>query len=79
MRYNRVIDAYSRTIDTLLAMQHPEGGFAGGPGQFAHLLPTYAAVCALAITGRSGSGGGWDDIDRYAFTTRLVNLCTDLE
>ncbi|KAJ3559310.1 hypothetical protein NM688_g417 [Phlebia brevispora] len=52
------------TIDTLLAMQHPDGGFAGGPGQFAHLLPTYAAVCALAIVGRPGKGGGWDDIDR---------------
>ncbi|KAF7797279.1 hypothetical protein EIP86_008474 [Pleurotus ostreatoroseus] len=53
-----------RTMDTLLAMQHPDGGFAGGPGQFAHLLPTYAAVCALAIVGRPGKGGGWDDINR---------------
>ena len=57
-----------KTIDTLLAMQHPDGGFGGGPHQFAHLLPTYAAVCALAIVGRPGPGGGWDDIDRYVLS-----------
>ena len=54
-----------RAIDTVLACQHPDGGFGGGPAQSAHLLPTYAAVCALAITGRPGPGGGWDEIDRY--------------
>ena len=31
--------------------QDPEGGFAGGPGQVAHLAPTYAAVNALVIIG----------------------------
>lgn len=25
-----------------------------------HLLPTYAAVVSLAITGHAGPGGGWD-------------------
>ena len=50
-------------------MQHPDGGFAGGPGQVAHLLPTYAAVCSLAIVGRPGDGGGWDNIDRCATDT----------
>lgn len=53
-----------RAVDTLLAMQHPEGGFCGGPGQAAHLLPTYAAVSALAIVGQPGEGGGWDKINR---------------
>lgn len=53
-----------RCIETILACQHPDGGFGGGPGQFAHLLPTYAAVSALAVVGRSGPGGGWDQIDR---------------
>jgi len=53
-----------RAIDTLLAFQHPEGGFGGGPGQMPHLLPTYAAVCALAIVGKPGEKGGWDAIDR---------------
>ncbi|EIW78087.1 terpenoid cyclases protein prenyltransferase [Coniophora puteana RWD-64-598 SS2] len=63
-----------RAIDTILAWQHPDGGFGGGPGQAAHLLPTYAAVCALAIVGRPGPGGGWDQIDRekmYAFFMSL--------
>ena len=31
--------------------QDPEGGYAGGPGQLAHLAPTYAAVNALTIIG----------------------------
>ncbi|KAJ3482523.1 hypothetical protein NLI96_g6922 [Meripilus lineatus] len=53
-----------RTTDTILALQHPNGGFAGGPGQAAHLLPTYASICALAIVGKPGEGGGWDQIDR---------------
>ncbi|KAF8342461.1 terpenoid cyclases/protein prenyltransferase alpha-alpha toroid [Amanita rubescens] len=53
-----------RSIDKILTWQHPEGGFGGGPGQAAHLLPTYAAVCALAIVGRPGQNGGWDQINR---------------
>lgn len=53
-------------IDKMIACQHAGGGFGGGPGQFAHLLPTYAAVCTLAIVGRPGAGGGWDQIDRCA-------------
>ncbi|XP_030628041.1 protein farnesyltransferase subunit beta [Chanos chanos] len=31
--------------------QSPTGGFGGGPGQHAHLAPTYAAVNALCILG----------------------------
>ena len=54
-----------RSIDTIMACQHPEGGFGGGPGQAPHLIPTYAAVAALAIVGRPGPDGGWDQIDRY--------------
>ncbi|KAH0835434.1 terpenoid cyclases/protein prenyltransferase alpha-alpha toroid [Lanmaoa asiatica] len=63
-----------RAIDKILAWQHPDGGFGGGPGQAAHLLPTYASVCSLAIVGRPGPGGGWDQIDReklYAFFMSL--------
>ncbi|KAH8111560.1 terpenoid cyclases/Protein prenyltransferase [Phellopilus nigrolimitatus] len=63
-----------RCIDTIMACQHPEGGFGGGPHQFPHLLPTYAAVSALAVVGRPGPGGGWDQIDRakmYAFFLSL--------
>ncbi|PIO77850.1 prenyltransferase and squalene oxidase repeat-containing domain protein, partial [Teladorsagia circumcincta] len=32
----------------LKTCQHPDGGFGGGPGQYAHLAPTYASVMALA-------------------------------
>lgn len=35
----------------LARCQSPNGGFAGGPGQHAHLAPTYAAVNALCILG----------------------------
>ncbi|KAI0288862.1 terpenoid cyclases/protein prenyltransferase alpha-alpha toroid [Russula brevipes] len=57
-------DNKQRAIDTIMQWQHPDGGFGGGPGQAAHLLATYAAVCSLAIVGRPGPGGGWDQIDR---------------
>ncbi|KAF9171681.1 hypothetical protein BGX21_009152 [Mortierella sp. AD011] len=40
-----------RAISTLKHMQCETGGFAGGPGQEAHLAPTYAAVNVLAIIG----------------------------
>ncbi|KJA22447.1 hypothetical protein HYPSUDRAFT_139271 [Hypholoma sublateritium FD-334 SS-4] len=63
-----------RCLEKIMAWQHPDGGFGGGPGQAAHLLPTYAAICALAIVGRPGPGGGWDEVDRkkmYAFFLSL--------
>ncbi|KAH9934610.1 terpenoid cyclases/Protein prenyltransferase [Amylocystis lapponica] len=63
-----------RARQTLLALQHPEGGFAGGPGQAAHLLPTYAAVCAFAIVGQQGEGGGWEGIDRKKMYDFFMSL-----
>ncbi|KAG7443637.1 terpenoid cyclases/Protein prenyltransferase [Guyanagaster necrorhizus] len=63
-----------RAIDTILTWQHPDGGFGGGPGQAAHLLPTYAAVCALAIAGRPGERGGWDQIDRAKMSQFFISL-----
>lgn len=67
-------DGGNRAIDTVLACQHPDGGFGGGPAQSAHLLPTYAAVCALAIAGRPGPGGGWDEIDRYVAYINFISV-----
>jgi protein farnesyltransferase subunit beta len=63
-----------RVIDKILRWQHPEGGFGGGPGQAAHLLPTYASVCSLAIAGRAGPGGGWDQIDRERMYSFFMSL-----
>ncbi|KAG8960194.1 CAAX farnesyltransferase (FTase) subunit beta [Tulasnella sp. 419] len=57
-------DTKMKAISTILAKQHPDGGFGGGPGQLPHILPTYASVCSLAIVGHPGEGGGWDQIDR---------------
>nr|CAB3246705.1 protein farnesyltransferase subunit beta [Phallusia mammillata] len=37
----------SRICKFLGKCQHPKGGFGGGPGQIAHLAPTYAAVNCL--------------------------------
>lgn len=64
----------SRAIDKISTWQHPDGGFGGGPGQAAHLLATYASVCALAIAGRPGPGGGWDQIDRWAINLESLIL-----
>lgn len=44
-------DDKSNLVNFLALCQDPEGGFAGGPGQLAHLAPTYAAVNSLAIIG----------------------------
>ncbi|KAI0035333.1 terpenoid cyclases/Protein prenyltransferase [Vararia minispora EC-137] len=63
-----------RAIDTIMAWQHPDGGFAGGSGQAAHLLPTYASICSLAIVGRPGPGGGWDQIDREKLYKLFMSL-----
>ncbi|CAA7266680.1 unnamed protein product [Cyclocybe aegerita] len=63
-----------RIIDKIMTWQHPDGGFGGGPGQAAHLLPTYASVCSLAIVGRPGPGGGWDQIDREKMYRFFMSL-----
>lgn len=43
--------------------QSPDGGFGGGPGQYPHLAPTYAAVNALCIIGTEEA---YDVINRYS-------------
>lgn len=53
----------SRVCQFLARCQSPSGGFAGGPGQHAHLAPTYAAVNALCIIGTEEA---YNVIDRYS-------------
>ena len=53
--------------------QCPDGGFAGGPGQQAHLAPTYAAVNALCIL---GSEEAYTVIDRPALQKYLMKMRT---
>ncbi|CAL2045964.1 CBN-FNTB-1 protein [Caenorhabditis brenneri] len=44
-------DIPAETVDNIIAFlkscEHPKGGYGGGPGQLAHLAPTYAAVMCL--------------------------------
>ncbi|KAJ3984408.1 terpenoid cyclases/protein prenyltransferase alpha-alpha toroid [Lentinula detonsa] len=70
-----------KAVEGILAMQNTtEGGFGGGPGQAAHLLPTYAAVCSLAIVGAPDPSipefvSPWTRIDRralYRLVSRIV-------
>ncbi len=63
-----------RAIATVLRCQHPQGGFGGGPGQNAHMLANYAAVCSLAIMGFPGPNGGWDQIDRVKMYEWFMSL-----
>ncbi|KPJ18224.1 Protein farnesyltransferase subunit beta [Papilio machaon] len=41
----------SNVVEFLSHCQHPDGGYGGGPSQFAHLGTTYAAINALCIIG----------------------------
>lgn len=44
-------DVLDDVVNFLVCCRCPDGGFGGGPGQFAHLAPTYAAVNSLCIIG----------------------------
>jgi protein farnesyltransferase subunit beta len=50
-----------KVISFLSTCQCPTGGYSGGPGQYAHLATTYAAVMALCILGTQEA---YDSIDR---------------
>ncbi|KAJ4482410.1 terpenoid cyclases/protein prenyltransferase alpha-alpha toroid [Lentinula aciculospora] len=70
----------TKAAEGILAMQNStEGGFGGGPGQAAHLLPTYAAVCSLAIVGAPDPStpdleSPWTLIDRRALYMFFLSL-----
>ncbi|XP_067615412.1 protein farnesyltransferase subunit beta [Eurosta solidaginis] len=44
-------ETLEHVVQFLTRCRHPNGGFAGGPGQYPHLAPTYAAVNSLCIIG----------------------------
>lgn len=56
----------ARAISTLLSFQHQRGGFGGGPGQLAHLMSTYAAICAMAIAGGPGGPPAPEEVEPNA-------------
>jgi len=62
-----------RTYGFLNKCQAPEGGFGGGPGQIAHLAPTYAGVNALMICGMEQA---YNLIDRQKMYEYLLSMKT---
>ncbi|KAL0602253.1 Protein farnesyltransferase subunit beta [Plecturocebus cupreus] len=63
--------AASGSLEFLELCQSPEGGFGGGPGQYPHLAPTYAAVNALCIIGTEEA---YDVINREKLLQYLYSL-----
>ncbi|XP_071801144.1 protein farnesyltransferase subunit beta-like [Asterias amurensis] len=63
----------SGVVKFLVKCQHPEGGFGGGPLQFAHLAPTYAAVLALMTIGTQEA---YDAINRSKLQSFLKRMQT---
>ncbi|XP_042859073.1 protein farnesyltransferase subunit beta-like [Penaeus japonicus] len=61
-------------INFLKRCQNPAGGFGGGPSQYSHLAPTYAAVNALAIVGTKEA---YDVINREKLQEFLWQMRTD--
>ncbi|XP_066940758.1 protein farnesyltransferase subunit beta [Macrobrachium rosenbergii] len=63
----------AKVIDFLRHCQNPTGGFGGGPGQYSHLAPTYAAVNALVIIGTKEA---YDAINREKLQEYLWSMRT---
>ncbi|KAG0190247.1 hypothetical protein DFQ28_002284 [Apophysomyces sp. BC1034] len=64
-------DLIERGISTLGKWQHPDGGFAGGANQIAHLAPTYAAVNSIAIMGTAEAYNSINRDTLYKFLLRM--------
>jgi len=67
-------ESAKKGVQTVMRFYAPSGGFSGGPYQNPHLLPTYAAACALAIVGGPGANAGWDQIDRVKLYDFFLSL-----
>lgn len=60
---------HTQVVAFLNSCQHPDGGYGGGPGQMAHLAPTYAAVSALLTLGGEEA---LSSINRWAWDAQAV-------
>lgn len=58
-------------VDMLQRCYHQAGGYGGGPMQYGHLAPTYAAVNSLVIV---GCPTVWSTIDRKSLKDFLYKL-----
>lgn len=68
-------DLLTRVIAFLIKCRSSSGGFAGGPGQIAHLATTYAACNALCII---GTPSAYDAIDKPSLL-QFLNAVRDDE
>ncbi|KAK3595507.1 hypothetical protein CHS0354_021606 [Potamilus streckersoni] len=64
----------SEISNFLANCQCPDGGFGGGPGQVAHLAPTYAAVNALCILGTEEAYKVINRDKLYSYLLRMRTL-----
>ena len=55
----------------LARCQSAGGGFGGGPGQLAHLAPSYAATCALLTIGGDTALNVIDRCAMHAYLRRM--------
>lgn len=67
-------DLLQRTVMWLSKCRSITGGFGGGPGQIAHLAPTYAAVNALCMI---GSTDAFQTIDKPSLLKFLWSVRED--
>ncbi|CAD6197667.1 unnamed protein product [Caenorhabditis auriculariae] len=58
-------------VQFLKSCEHPKGGYGGGPGQLAHLAPTYAAVMCLISLQTEEALQSIDRETLFAFLTRM--------
>lgn len=64
-------ETLEHVVEFLIKCRHPNGGFAGGPGQYPHLAPTYAAVNSLCLIGTSNA---YRAIDRESLMQFLFSV-----
>ncbi|XP_017469118.1 PREDICTED: protein farnesyltransferase subunit beta [Rhagoletis zephyria] len=64
-------ETLEHVVQFLTKCRHPNGGFAGGPGQYPHLAPTYAAVNSLCII---GTPSAYRAIDRDSLMQFLFSV-----
>lgn len=62
-------------VNFLCQCRAPDGGFGGGPGQYPHLAPTYAAVNSLCIIGTERALHAIDrkTMQRFLWSVREAN------
>ena len=69
-------DLQTDVVEFLASCQHESGGFGGGPGQLAHLAPTYAAMSALVTIGTKEAMAVTDVGKLRAWLMRLKTVTT---